>query len=475
MAGRFNGNSEYKHELERVRDVYLESTRKSISNNEEVNYSIKLKKLQQKAGKRFEAFKKSYNASFTQDGEYIPYKTRIVETLSDDDKVIVLLDNEGLEYANIPDAPIIGTKKVLKRKHGAIKEIINNLDDELKNSVLVMDGYGSNKGKKNVLVSSLSKYGNPVLIGLKYQNSQVTEIKINSIDTIHQRDSLKYTLLNHLENDCNFYISSQFEEWIKQFEDIDNTLINEIKKRSESVQWESSPQTNSLSDFNISQSGNLSIDSKGNSLSNQQQEYFKESKVLDKAGNLKVMYRGGNEDINVFDRKKSRASNLYGRGFYFTDSEAHAKQYGEAREYYLNITNPLWNEKNITREQIVKLLQAIEDDGEDMDLSNYGYGAAVESIADSLMEKDDYGKLFDISTTAVGDLVKTTELFNELNGTTYDGFILPTETVVFNSNQIKNVDNVNPTENKDIRYSISSKYTNDVKDIMKKVWFITNA
>ena len=221
-------------------------------------------------------------------------------------------------------------------------------------------------------------------------------------------------------------------------------------------------------DANISQNNKMSIDSLGNSLSKEQQEYFKNSKVVDKDGNLKVMYRGGNEDINVFDRKKSRASNLYGRGFYFTDSEAHAKQYGEAREYYLNITNPLWNEKNITREQIVKLLQAIEDDGEDMDLSNYGYGATVDSIADSLMEKDDYGKLFDISTTAVGDLVKTTELFNELNGTTYDGFILPTETVVFNSNQIKKVDNINPTSNPDVRYSISSKYTNDLKDIMKK-------
>ena len=38
-------------------------------------------------------------------------------------------------------------------------------------------------------------------------------------------------------------------------------------------------------------------------------------------GTPKIMYRGGAETINVFDRKKSRASNLYGRGFYFTEDK----------------------------------------------------------------------------------------------------------------------------------------------------------
>lgn len=65
-------------------------------------------------------------------------------------------------------------------------------------------------------------------------------------------------------------------------------------------------------------------DSAGNELSQQQREFFTNSKVVDGNGNLKVMYRGGNGDFTVFDRKHSKGSNLYGRGFYFTDSVSHA-------------------------------------------------------------------------------------------------------------------------------------------------------
>lgn len=49
--------------------------------------------------------------------------------------------------------------------------------------------------------------------------------------------------------------------------------------------------------------------------------WFGNSKVKNADGTPKVMYRGGAEAINIFDRKKSRASNLYGREFYFTEDK----------------------------------------------------------------------------------------------------------------------------------------------------------
>ena len=103
----------------------------------------------------------------------------------------------------------------------------------------------------------------------------------------------------------------------------------------------------------------LKEDSQGRKLTEAQREYFQDSKVVDGDGQLKVMYRGGNEDFTVFDRKKSSYSNLYGRGFYFTDSEAHAKQYGNAKAFYLNITTPVsTTETTITRDQMRKFLKA---------------------------------------------------------------------------------------------------------------------
>jgi len=53
------------------------------------------------------------------------------------------------------------------------------------------------------------------------------------------------------------------------------------------------------------------------------------------------MYHGSEASFTVFDRKKARSSGYYGKGFYFTDSASHAKQYGNTYAVYLNITNPL--------------------------------------------------------------------------------------------------------------------------------------
>ena len=200
-------------------------------------------------------------------------------------------------------------------------------------------------------------------------------------------------------------------------------------------------------------------DNLGRKLSDGQVEYFKDSKVRDKDGSLLVMYRGGNENFTVFDRKKSKYSNLYGRGFYFTDSESHAKQYGNVRAYYLDIKNPVSiTEKTITKEQLRSYLEAVAENEDDYSFENYGYGATVDSVLESVYEgKSDFNMLYDISQTAIGDMVEAVELFNEVNGTDYDGLILDTETVTFKSNQAKSVDNKKPTENPDIRYSLKGK------------------
>ena len=60
-------------------------------------------------------------------------------------------------------------------------------------------------------------------------------------------------------------------------------------------------------------------------------------------------------------------SNLYGRGLYFTDSN------GAAREFYLDIQNPLLPGQNaITKAQMLTFLEAIEENDEDYDLYNFG-------------------------------------------------------------------------------------------------------
>ena len=207
-------------------------------------------------------------------------------------------------------------------------------------------------------------------------------------------------------------------------------------------------------------------DSTGRELSEGQMEYFKDSTVRDENGNLLVMYRGDADNFTVFDRKKTKHSNLYGRGFYFTNSKAHAEQYGNAREFYLDIKHPLSpNQKAITKKQMLNFLKAIENDGEDYDLYNYGQNATAESVLKSVWGKGDFEMLQDVNAGAIGDLVAAVELFNEVNGTNYDGIVLPTETVTFNSEQAKLTSNLNPTKDKDIRFSMKEN-VEETKDLV---------
>lgn len=210
-------------------------------------------------------------------------------------------------------------------------------------------------------------------------------------------------------------------------------------------------------------------DSTGRKLSEQQQEYFKDSKVRDAEGRLRLMYRGDAGSFTVFDRKKSKGSNLYGRGFYFTDSKTHAGQYGNnVREFYLNITNPVsTTETTITRAQMRRFLAAVAENEDDFSFENYGYGATIDSVLRSIYGKSDFLMLNDVSLTAIGDMVAAVELFNEINGTSYDGLIMDTETVAFRSEQIKNVDNFTPTSDPDIRFSLKAYSEAEKKDHVK--------
>ena len=81
-------------------------------------------------------------------------------------------------------------------------------------------------------------------------------------------------------------------------------------------------------------------DSEGNELTPEQQEFFKDSKVRDEDGNLRVVYHGSEADFTVFDRTKARA-NMDIQGSFFSPWDIDAGGYGgNVRAFYLNIKNP---------------------------------------------------------------------------------------------------------------------------------------
>ena len=204
-------------------------------------------------------------------------------------------------------------------------------------------------------------------------------------------------------------------------------------------------------------------DNMGRRLSKEQQEFFKDSKVRDENGNLQVMYHGTkNGGFTVFDINKSKSSGNYGTGFYFASTKSYSSDYvdnssnSKMYEVYLNITEPvdaINKSRTLSNEQVRKLVETVAKN-EDYGIENYGYNATVDSVTNDLIQhNNDFEILLDLNIASVGDFVKLVELSNKVLGTTFDGIITPTETIAFYPEQIKNVDNLNPTNNEDIRYS----------------------
>lgn len=63
-------------------------------------------------------------------------------------------------------------------------------------------------------------------------------------------------------------------------------------------------------------------------MTEQQRQYFKDSKVRDASGELLPVYHGTDTTIRAFDFKLAGQGNdQYGSGFYFTNNYEHAQAY----------------------------------------------------------------------------------------------------------------------------------------------------
>lgn len=271
-----------------------------------------------------------------------------------------------------------------------------------------------------------------------------------------------------------------------------NSVANNIPQSDNNVNSGTSSTTKysmSISENNAQELDNssFSFDNKGRKLSKGQQEYFKDSKARDENGNLKVLYHGTPNDFTKFSYDKLGTNGtLLGKGFYLTDDINVAKAYaskgekGKVMELYADIKKPLkWGEKSISKQQYKSFVESINEitngtlfadySGEYSEKGSTQYNSTLNDI---LMDYEYGGDDIDL----VSGILNTTGMswnkgYKILKDTTgYDGIIVTTDVydsgegnvyILFQSNQIKNVDNTNPTSNEDIRYSQNTKEWND--------------
>lgn len=86
------------------------------------------------------------------------------------------------------------------------------------------------------------------------------------------------------------------------------------------------------------------IDSEGNTLSEQQVKFFKDSKIRDNSGKLLLVYHGTNVNFDEFKKERNDGSRIRVQSFWFSSSSDIASTYhnnsGKVLSGYLNIKNP---------------------------------------------------------------------------------------------------------------------------------------
>ena len=284
-------------------------------------------------------------------------------------------------------------------------------------------------------------------------------------------------------NDTSSNITSnRSERTSKNDRQVDRTS----KNRSERKQLlQEDGKLNSNNDVeNSEEQGSFSMpktDNQGRTLTEKQQEYFKYNKVRDKEGRLLEVYHGTPNDFTIFNYDKvGTTGTALGKGFYFTDDIEYARGFSkenkEPLKVYVNITKPMsLDELTISKTDFEKFVKEIAKQDEYWlydygDVDREGYEKAVKNAIRLNYDysDNDVDLVHGVLNTSTLGWEKGFEILNETLG--YDGVIAVNEQtnegnvfVALFPNQIKSVDNLNPTDDADMLKEPRTEYENQLK------------
>lgn len=216
-------------------------------------------------------------------------------------------------------------------------------------------------------------------------------------------------------------------------------------------------------------------DSSGKQLTPEQSEFFKDSKVRDSDGNLLKVYHTTQNEFTVFDKGRKGETTEYPNtylGFFFADDPEYMKNFpefenGKTEAYYLNVKNPI-DMTNITKEAFLDIVEVMGGDVQEAAEVFDEEFALGQQWAQDMGAENTAMQLSDLLNVMTGEY-DFDDFYNELKphyddliAKGYDGIVSymdesvgAKEYIVLDSNQAKLATNQNPTDNPDIRFSLS--------------------
>lgn len=263
-----------------------------------------------------------------------------------------------------------------------------------------------------------------------YNGELVVRLDKNGNDYVYDIVQLKKTAVARIENDSSHGIGPQSY----------GGKISQGKKNS----------NRRIDKNNIK----YQLNSQGNELSEGQAEFFAGSKVRDKDGNLMVMYHGtpnGNfyvfrNGLNFFTPNKEYASQ-YEHPSQSSRTAGKTADAPKTYEVYLNIKHPFDIRNSEDRERFIN------------DYVKGGWALGINPYVD-YKDTTKTGLPSWEEADNIYEWMEENDLLDEYDGILVDeggtesGFDRGISYVTFNPNQIKSVNNENPSDNNDIRYQL---------------------
>ena len=416
--------------------------------------------------------------------------------------------NSFLQDLGFGDLPIVITQQHIRQimglrenasgqvinehNHQLTQEQVSRIPELLQNPAAVLRAKGR-PGSAVIVTTETDYKGRPVIIPLKSNGMDLVYDGMvgpaHVITSMYGRDNFGKFFSDAVQSGDLLYVDKKrIDPMLTTAGYQSSGLLSGID--SQTILGQITPNVNTKERrYALSEETN----SKGKRLSVDQAAFFADSKVRDADGRLQVVYHGtaNGGAFTIFDASKlSMSSRLsqQGGGFYFTDNKSWAREYTKTRdvftnrwkrgqnanifEVYLNITNPLelnGYRRTITDEQVEAIIRSSTYDWgkefwkwrllDDKTVSDdAGYAAFIQMI-----NEQDYSDK-EIVREIVQWFYDGSELLEAFrNATGYDGIhehikLSAAEGdiwVATRPEQIKNVGNKSPTEDPDIRYSVS--------------------
>lgn len=358
-----------------------------------------------------------------------------------------------------------------------LDKLVKNENGRLGNNYFTLTDYITGVGA-TVNPSMLT-----VLVGKKIANSNwfrkgyVKVLnKINGAETISEKvANIEAIKKIQNEKDLNNYLALEYKEWVENTSTFlhggDKIIAGENGSYRDGQITEIDKGLDKLREWAETKyqlAGQTTSDNFKKWFGDWENDPKNASKVVNEKGEPLLMYHGSPEKFTIFDSEfMSLHGSSKGYGFYFSPDKNMAQWYGDLMQVYLDIKNPLSQDKlRITRSQMKKLILDVEkniaekwgsEDGTLLDnfgdTRRYGRDRVLEDAIDMLMENENDVDVFGELKHIGGDYESVAKSFRRI--LKKDGIITPKEYIVFEPNQIKSAtDNIwaFDANNPDIRY-----------------------